>query len=77
MVKPFPGASAELDLIGDEIIHKIRVMEALNHYRFGDAPELLAEWESASHLFGPVHRSREPALQEEGPQSGDEGNPAA
>ena len=31
-----------------------RVMDALNRYRFGTAVEVLAEWESASNVFGPV-----------------------
>ena len=48
------GASTELDVIGDEIQHLVKVMDALNHFRFQDAAEILAEWESASNTFGPV-----------------------
>jgi hypothetical protein len=47
------GASAELDLIGDEIIHLVKVMDGLNRFRFAEAGEILAEWESASNVFGP------------------------
>jgi hypothetical protein len=47
------GASAELDVIGDEILHLVKVMDALNHFRFADNAEVLAEWESASNVIGP------------------------
>lgn len=47
------GASAELDVIGDEILHLVQVMDALNRFRFADNAELLAEWESASNVVGP------------------------
>jgi hypothetical protein len=53
------GASAELDAIGDEIVHLVKVMDALNRFRFAGAVEILAEWESASNVFGPVHPAEE------------------
>jgi hypothetical protein len=68
------GASAELDLIGDEIMHLIKVMDALNRFRFADQGEVLAEWESASNVFGPVHPSDE---RPETPPTGGEVKPAA
>jgi hypothetical protein len=72
------GASAELDLIGDEIIHLVKVMDTLNRFRFADAGEVLAEWESASNVFGPVHTNGEkPTLPEETPPSGGETKTAA
>jgi hypothetical protein len=49
------NASSELDLIGDEVVHLVKVMDALNRFRFDDAFNTLAEWESASNVFGPVH----------------------
>jgi hypothetical protein len=54
-------ASAELDAIGDEIVHLVKVMDTLNRSRFHGTVELLAAWESASNVFGPVHPSVEPA----------------
>ena len=54
-------ASAELDAIADEIVHLVKVMDTLNRSRFHGTVELLAAWESASNVFGPVHPSVEPA----------------
>jgi hypothetical protein len=72
------GASAELDLIGDEIIHLVRVMDGLNRFRFADQGEVLAEWESASNVFGPVHlRGEKSGSQEVTPPSSGEAAKAA
>jgi hypothetical protein len=58
------SASAELDLIGEEIINLVKVMDTLNRSRFAAQGELLAEWESASNVFGPVHvNSEKPAAE--------------
>ena len=54
-------ASAGLDTIGNEIVHLVKVMDTLNRSRFHGTVELLAAWESASNVFGPVHPSVEPA----------------
>jgi phosphotransferase system IIA component len=77
------AASAELDLIGDEILHKVKVMDTVNRYRFGDTAEF-AEWESASNVFGPIRPSSEEGRppgqlpsQEVPPPSGGEAHPAA
>ena len=53
------NASAELDVIGDEVVHLVKVMDTLNRFRFGEAFNVLAEWESASNVFGPVHPAEE------------------
>lgn len=67
------SASAELDAIGDEIVHLVKVMDTLNRSRFRSSVELLAAWESASNVFGPVHPSEEQsAPPEEAPPSGGE-----
>jgi hypothetical protein len=72
------GASAELDAIGEQILHLVKVMDALNRFRFAEVPELLAEWESASKVFGPVHSNGEkPDSQEVTPPAGGETRPAA
>ena len=54
------SASAELDAIGDEIVHLVKVMDTLNRSRFDASPEVIAEWESASNVFGPVHSAEKP-----------------
>jgi hypothetical protein len=54
-------ASAELDAIGDEIVHLVKVMDTLNRSRFHGTVELLTAWESTSNVFGPIHPSVEPA----------------
>jgi hypothetical protein len=79
------GASAELDAIGELIIHLVNVMDGLNRDRFADLPEVLAEWASASNVFGPVHTNGDkegqplggPSSQEVQPPSGGAANPAA
>jgi hypothetical protein len=48
------GASAELDVVADDITHIIKVMNGLNRDRFAEDAESLAAWESASNTFGPV-----------------------
>jgi hypothetical protein len=72
------GASAELDLIGDEIMHLVKVMDGFNRYRFAEQREVLAEWESASNVFGPVRSNGEKsAPPEEVPPASGESRPAA
>ena len=71
------GASAELDLIGEEIIHLVKVMDGPNRFRFADAGEILAEWESASNVFGPVHPAAEKPESPAPPSTGGDVRPAA
>jgi hypothetical protein len=72
------SASAELDLIGDEITHLISVMGTFNGFRFAEQGAVLAEWESASNVFGPVRaNSEEPVSQEVPPPVGGEPKAAA
>ena len=71
------SASAELDVIGDEIVHLIKIMDTLNLSRFADADQILAEWGSASNVFGPVHPSEKPTSPEGTPPSGGESRTAA
>jgi hypothetical protein len=72
------GASAELDAIGDEIVHLVKVMDPHNRFRFGPSVEMLAEWESASNVFGPVHPATDkPATPPEQPPAPSPGSAAA
>ena len=55
------GASADLDIVADEIVQVVRVMDALNQVRFADDGELLRAWESAANVVTPkVVTSSEP-----------------
>jgi hypothetical protein len=79
------GASAELDSIGEQIVHLVNVMDGFNRDRFAEVPEILAEWASASNVFGPIHASGEkpvsqqpkPVPQEVTPPAGGEPKAAA
>jgi hypothetical protein len=72
------GASAELDAIGEQIVHLVNVMDGFNRDRFAETPEVLAEWDSASNVFGPIHPSRETETsQEVTPPAAGEARPAA
>jgi hypothetical protein len=53
------SASAELDAISDEIVHLVKVMDTLNRSRFHSSAQILATWESASNVFGPIHLREE------------------
>jgi hypothetical protein len=57
------GASAGLDKVGDEIVRIVGILDPLNRFRFANAPELLVEWASASHVVA-IPR---PAAGEEAP----------
>ena len=46
------GASAELDVLAEELSQTVRLMHGTNRYRFGEDPNLLAEWQSASNVVG-------------------------
>jgi hypothetical protein len=72
------GASAELDAIGEQIVHLVHLMDGFNRDRFAESPEILAEWASASNVFGPIHTNGEkPDSQEVTPPVGGESQPAA
>ena len=64
------SASAELDAIGDEIVQLVKVMDTLNRSRFAGAVEVLAEWESVSNVFGPVHSAGTPSATPNTPPAG-------
>ena len=72
------GASAELDDLGEELIQVVRLMDGTNRYRFGEDPNLMAEWQSASNVIrrtGGQADSEAPAP--ETPPEGGEIKPAA
>jgi hypothetical protein len=48
------SARAELDVLGDDVVAKMRVMDALNRFRFATDRPVLAEWQSVSNIIGPA-----------------------
>jgi hypothetical protein len=44
------GATAGLDEAGDDLVRIVRVLDPLNRFRFAEAPDVLAEWASFSHV---------------------------
>jgi len=65
------GASAELDVVADEVVQIVKVIDGLNRFRFAQDPELLAAWKSASNV------TDSPRQLEKTPPSGDQAKPAA
>jgi hypothetical protein len=70
------GASAELDVVSEDVVHIVRVMDGLNRSRFAEDRESLAAWDSVSNTFGPVHPSEKPTSPEGTPPSGGESRTA-
>ena len=44
------GATAQLQVVADEVVRLVKALVGLNRYRFANDPELLAQWESASSV---------------------------
>jgi hypothetical protein len=70
------GASAELDAVADEVVNIVRVMNALNRFRFATNVEVMAEWVSASNVIGPPRSNGEKPAPEV-PSPGGEAGKAA
>jgi len=54
------GASTELKAVAAEIAERVRVLDGLVRYRFGDNAELMGAWASARNVLGPFKRKGEP-----------------
>ena len=54
------GASGDLRAVASEISEQIQLLEGLVRYRFGDDPELMSAWRSASNVLGPFRAKPEP-----------------
>jgi hypothetical protein len=63
------GASAELHAIAAEIVERVRLLDGLVRYRFGDDPQLMGAWISARNVLGPFR----PRIQ----RAGSSGEPPA
>lgn len=70
------GASADLDVVADEVVQLVSVLDGLNRFRFADDPDLLAAWRSASNVIGPPRPAAKPPAPDR-PSTGGEERPAA
>ncbi len=70
------GASAELDIVADEVVQVVKVMHGLNRFRFANDPDSLAAWESASNTVATPRPTPE-VLPQNPPAAGGEVRPAA
>jgi chemotaxis protein histidine kinase CheA len=58
-------ASADLDAVAAEIAERVRMLDGLVRYRFGENPALMEGWASARDVLGPF-RSKAPEEPEAG-----------
>jgi hypothetical protein len=70
------GATAELDVVGEQVVQIVKVMRGLVRLRFGNQPEVLAAWESASNVVA-TPKTEEKEGSEGTPPAGGEVKPAA
>jgi hypothetical protein len=68
------GARADLQEIARDLMQEVRVLDALNRWRFGKDPDVLAEWQSARHL--PTASTPAQAVKGEGETPLDQGKVA-
>ena len=57
------GARADLEAITAELMDRVSVLDGITRYRFGDQPEVMAEWNAAKRVpgVGPVKVTPPPA----------------
>ena len=70
------GASAELHAIGAEIVERVRLLDGLVRYRFGNDPQLMGAWASARNVLGPFRPRTQPAPTDGQAPAGDGPNAA-
>ena len=46
------GARADLEVITTELVEQVKVLDGVTRYRFGDEPEVMAEWKAARQVLG-------------------------
>ena len=46
------GARADLEVITTELLEQVRVLDGVTRYRFGNDPEVMAEWKAARQVLG-------------------------
>jgi hypothetical protein len=55
------GASADLDVVADEIVQIVKAMEGINRVRLATGSELWGAWQSASHVIATPRSKLPPA----------------
>jgi hypothetical protein len=65
-------ASADLEAVASEIAERVRMLDGLVRYRFGDNPALMEGWSSARDVIGPFR----PKVQQQ-PEGGGSETPKA
>jgi hypothetical protein len=50
------GASADLDALSEELTQVARLLDGINHTRFAEDPDALAQWLSVRNVIGPPRR---------------------
>jgi hypothetical protein len=53
-------ASADLEAVAAEIAERVRLLDGLVRYRFGDDPALMQGWASARDVLGPFRTKAQP-----------------
>ena len=71
------GATAELAVVSEQVVQVVKVMNGLIRIRFGNQPETLAAWESASNVIAPGRPAEENTPPSPTPPAGGEIRPAA
>ncbi|HEX6433147.1 MAG TPA: hypothetical protein VFZ87_02855 [Gemmatimonadales bacterium] len=71
------GATAELRVVSEQVVQVVRVMNGLIRIRFGNQPETMAAWESASNVIPQPRPAEENAPPSPTPPAGGEIRPAA
>jgi hypothetical protein len=64
------GARTDLEVISAELVEQVKVLDGLTRYRFGNDPELMAEWKAAKQVLGQPKNGEAPAAPQP-PRPGD------
>ena len=64
-------------MVSEQVVQVVKVMNGLIRIRFGNQPETLAAWESASNVIAPGRPADENAPPSPTPPAGGEIRPAA
>ena len=56
------GASADLNVVTGEVLNLVGMLDGLHRYRFRNDAELMAEWDSVSHVRPFRPKGREPVV---------------
>ena len=55
------GARVELEVITTELMEQVKVLDGVTRYRFGNDPEMMAEWKAARQILGQPRNEEAPA----------------